>query len=60
MHPENSLDWVQNNLEWKARINSYHHMTYTWVKVSCINILWPIDGIQPPLQAYAKSPEATQ
>ena len=60
MWPENSLDWGQNKLEWKARINSYYHTTYTLVKVSCTKIPWPKGGIQPPLPTYAKSPEATK
>ena len=24
MQPENCLDWAQNNLDWKTRMNSYH------------------------------------
>ena len=28
MQPENSLEWLQNNWDWKTRMNSCLHMTY--------------------------------
>ena len=48
----------KKGLELIAKMNTCQHMTYTYIKWSCIKIQIPRDGILPLLPSSAKSPEA--